>query len=169
VTITSNQLVSFGEDARGCVYVAAQTGKVYRFQSPSGAAPCPAGSGGGGGGGGGGTPTGLSLALSGQRHQPAVSRKALRVGVRCNKPCLVRAHTLITFGWSAKRLKLKGVTKSVAANAKGVVVIAVPRSKRRALSRRLRGGRTALAKVTLSAQDIGGGLRRGTRRVRVVG
>jgi glucose/arabinose dehydrogenase len=159
VTFGSNQIVSFGQDARGCVYVVSQTGKVYRFQSPTGASPCP----------GGAPGTGLSLGTSGQRRQPVLSRKAIRVGVRCNNACIVHAHTAITFGGSKRRLRLAGVTKVVGAGSKTVVVILVSKKARKVLARRLRGGRTALATVTVSAQDIGGGVQRATRRVRLVG
>ncbi len=55
VALNPADLVSFGEDARGCVYVVSAAGNVYRVQSPTGAAPCPATSGGGSGGGGSGS------------------------------------------------------------------------------------------------------------------
>ena len=45
VTPTPNQIRVLRAGRAGCVYVAAQTGKVYRLASPGGAAPCPAGGG----------------------------------------------------------------------------------------------------------------------------
>ena len=42
VVLAPYKLASFGEDARGCVYVALLSGEVYRLAAPNGAPPCPA-------------------------------------------------------------------------------------------------------------------------------
>jgi hypothetical protein len=110
----------------------------------------------------------LSLGTSGRRRQLVLRQKAIRVGVKCNRACVLYAHTRIAFR-RAKRLKPAGATDNAAAGERTVVVVPLSKALRRRLARRLRSERTALATVAVTAKDVGGDISRESRRVRLAG
>ncbi|MGI8595254.1 MAG: PQQ-dependent sugar dehydrogenase [Solirubrobacteraceae bacterium] len=172
VALPAFNLASFGEDARGCVYVALLSGKVYRLGAPDGAAPCPSppsggagGTGGAGSGAGAGTAT-VQLGASLRRRQPVLRQRGIRVAVRCSTRCTVRTRTTIAVG--GKRHKVARASRVLDAGVRATLRIPLSARARAALTRAFRGGGTGLATLALSAQDAAGRVDREARRVRLV-
>ncbi len=179
VALPAFNLVSFGEDARGCVYVALLNGKVYRLGAPDGAPPCPppiklspppppdtAGGGTGATGGAGAGTAAFRLGVSSRRRQSILRQSGIRVAVRCSARCTVRARTRVAVG--AKRPKLAPTSRVLGAGVRATLEMALSTRARAGLERAFAAGRTGLATVALSARDASGRSDLKSRRVRLV-
>jgi glucose/arabinose dehydrogenase len=178
-------LVSFGEDADGHVYVVSLAGSVQRIVC-SGTCPAPSGGGGGTGGGGtgsGGTtvppvsnagtpvdqvPTGQPpatpavsdttpprLTIRAAHTQDVLHRHTIRFAVVSNERCALR-----TSG-SARGLRIRGALLHLVPGRRILVQIGLASRVRRALVHR------GTVKVVLRARDAAGNLRSGSLIVRV--
>jgi hypothetical protein len=165
---TIPQLVDFGEDAAGHVYVVSLAGSVQRIVCD---ASCPAPSGGGtssgppappdtGGSQGGGEPqptaapadtTPPRLTIHAARVQDVLRRRELRLSVACDEACIVR----VSAPGARTVLKHLGMGKRV------VYRLRTPARVRRALARR---GRVT---ITVRGRDATGNLRTAKLTVRV--
>ena len=180
VTLPRANLVSFGEDARGCVYLALLNGKVYRLEAPTPGVPCQSSPGAGLGGGGAGIGSGAGAAAassvagagavvfrlgsSASRRQRVLRQAGIRVAVRCSARCTVGARAAIAV--AGKRYKLARVSRALGVRATLEIPLSAP--SRAALARAFRSRRTGLATLTLSARDATGRPDLESRRVRLV-
>ncbi len=147
-----DQLVSFGQDACGRVYVVSIAGPVYRL-ADSGAcstAPAPAGD---------TRPPVLSVRLA---HRQRVARGgAVSLRARCSERCLLRGAGRIAA--SGRVLRTGAVRRTLRASSSRRTRVRLrvgPRNRAR-IRRALRRGGRATVRVTLSATDAAG-----NRRVR---
>src|SRR5919108_1264018 len=155
------QLTSFGEDGCGRLYAVSQAGPVYRIQDgePS---PCatPVGS---------AVPQAPAADRRGARAPGreaggggAARRRQLRVRVRCDEACRVRAGGRLRGVGS-----LKGARRQLGADQRAKMRLRMTRRRARALRRALRRHRRVVATVSVRASDAAGNERRVRRRVRV--
>jgi len=175
IALPAFNLVSFGEDARGCVYVALLSGKVYRLEPPGGAAPCPGplkgghpppDTGGGAGPGAGAGTAAVRLGTSSRRRQRVLRQQGIRVAVLCSARCTVR--TRATIAVAGKRHKLARTSRVLDAGVRATLEIALSARARAALGRAFRSGKTGLATLALSARDATGRMDLKSRRVRLI-
>ena len=81
---------------------------------------------------------------------------------------MIRSGTTIAIPGVTRRIKVKRVTRRLAANSRVIVKIRLSKKAQRALSRALRGKHIGLATVKVSAVGSAGGLDRQKRRLRVL-
>jgi glucose/arabinose dehydrogenase len=170
-----SQLVAFGEDADGHVYVVSLAGSVQRIvetpdpaaggTSPPGPDPTPitGSTPASGTGGPGGQPSAAGvkdvtaplLRIRAARAQDALHRHVVRVSVACDEACVVRA------AGRARGLALRGVLERLGAGKRGLFQLRLSVRARRALA--LRG----VVTVSLRARDAARNLRTASLTVRV--
>jgi len=139
-----DQVISFGQDSRGCVYVAQLSGRVYRI-APAGQEPaCPEGG------------EGPIADPAADRAAPrvvvgtsgaasALRRGALRLTVRCDEPCRIEAGAALARGRGGRVLaRLSGASLRAAGGETGAVALALGSSGR---SLAKRGARFARLRV----------------------
>jgi len=79
----------------------------------------------------------------------------VRMAPRCNKVCRIVATGNLLLG-KGKRPKLGRVRRTLAANARVTLKLPIPLPARRKLRARLASRPSALARITLTATDVGG-------------
>jgi hypothetical protein len=152
-------LSSFGEDACGRIYVSSLNGPVYRVQDgaptpcryppPRAPAPRPPAA--------DTTPPRLRVAIRGLRH------RRLRLALRCDEACRT---TIAVRLFGVRRLSIRH--RTLAAARRTVVRLKLsPRTLRR-LRHRLAKRGLVRVRVTVTAADAAGNVRRVTRRGRLV-
>jgi glucose/arabinose dehydrogenase len=167
---------SFGEDGCGRVYVASLNGLVFRLASgggcgpPGAAAPAPR------------PPVAAPapdtrapvLRLTAAARQHALRTGVVTVRATCDERCVVRARGRLT----VRRVRGAAVPRALVTRRAVARLAAGAHRKLRlrlspALRRRIRGAlsqprRRAIMRVTATATDATGNVRRATRRVRIV-
>ena len=172
-----SNVVAFGEDACGHVYVVAISGTVERVQEGAPGAcvlapdprPLPAARGGGTGGqpvgGTPGTPAGApdtvapAVRVSVKGRRSLTTRRRLRVAVRADERSALR----IT-GRLRGVARFRTARRELVAGRRVVVSVRITRKAARALRRTLRRKR-AIAALTVLARDAAGNQRKVTRRI----
>ena len=144
-------LTSFGEDACGHIYAASFSGPVYRIQDGA-VSPCAFRA--------DTTPPGLAAGLAGVRK--LLSRRALRVHVRCSEACSVTVGTRLR---SVRRLKPRH--RSLAANQRKVVRLKLSKKLAGKVRKRVRRRGFVRIAVTVRATDAAGNVATKTKRGRV--
>jgi Glucose / Sorbosone dehydrogenase len=149
-------VVSFGEDAAGCIYAASLAGPVYRLVETSARIPC--------------APPGDTVAPGLRVRVPLRQRVLRRRGVigyaRCSERCRVRLTARLRIGRASYRLR-SAVRRPAADQRVRLRGRLTPRAAR-PLRFALRHHRRARVLVTLRARDTAGNLSRAVgRRVRV--
>jgi glucose/arabinose dehydrogenase len=175
---TVPQLVAFGEDADGHVYVVSLAGSVRRIvcdsscPPPTGSTTTPPPSGPGTPTSSDQPPTGTTpsvvaddstaplLRIRIARRQDVLRRRVVRLSVACNEACLVRVSGRVRRA-TASALTLGGSLKRLAADKRVVFALRASARVRRALARR---GSVALS---IRGRDAAGNLRTATRLVQV--
>jgi hypothetical protein len=162
-----SSLASFGEDGCGRVYVASNSGPVYRL-SESGA--CVAG-GQPPSSGPDSTPPRLSILRSGR--QRSLRTAVVRLSLRCDEQCRVTLTGSIALrrtkrARAAVALRLLRVRRTLAAGVRVRIAMRVPKRTRQAVGRALRRKRLATASIRVLALDGAANARRRTARVRIV-
>ena len=144
------RLSSFGQDGAGRIYAASLTGPVYRIEDAGPPAPPP--------------PQGdtAAPALSVRILRPRLSRRRLRLAIRCDEACQVAISSRI------RRIKrLATQHRSLAAGRRTVVALRYDRATRRRVRRALhRRGHVRLV-FTVRATDAAGNRSTATRRGRI--
>ena len=171
-------LSSFGEDACGRVYVVSLNGPVQRLADGGGcAAPAP---GPGGPQPSPGAPSADTrapvLSISVARRQRALRTAVLRIRVRCDEACTVRAsgRVRLTRGRApsaaaGRPLLVRTRRAALRAGVRTTLRLGIARSTRRRIGRALRRPRrTATASIAVRATDAAGNIRTRTVRVRIV-
>ena len=163
-------LAGFGEDACARVYVASLNGPVYRLSTTG--ACVPPGSAATQG------PDKRAPAftyLRAARRQHALRSGFVRVRVRCDEQCALRAKGRISITRTRARkaaatpLRTRTATSTVVANTRTTLRLRLSKSTRRAVKRSLaRGHRRATVKITLRASDVAKNERSRTLRVQIV-
>jgi glucose/arabinose dehydrogenase len=167
---TVPQLVSFGEDADARVYVVSLAGSVQRIIC-SGSCPAPAAT--GSGSSDSVTPADSSpqtpppakpaakdgtaphLRLRAAHVQDVLHRRLVRLSLRCDEPCTVRATA------KARGLALRGLLRHLQAGKRAIFELRASKRVRRALA--LRG----VVVITVRGSDAAGNLRTASLTVRV--
>ena len=172
---------SFGEDACGRVYVASLNGPVQRLAdggecacgaragpgrraAPAAGRPAPAR-----------TAARRSLSVSAAARQRVLRTAVLRIRVRCDEACSVRASGRVRIARTRARaaadrpLLVRAARARLSAGARTTLRLRLARSTRARIARALRRPRrTATASVTVRATDAAGNTRTRTVRVRIV-
>jgi glucose/arabinose dehydrogenase len=183
------QVVGFGEDSCGHVYVVQNAGAVSRIDDEP-FTPCPDPPAGGGtpgggtpGGGdpGGGNPGGgtgqngdgraPSLKVSRARRQRLLRNKAVYFGVSCDEACSLatEANARLAVSGKTRKWAFPAVTRSLAAGERPRLRLRLSKAMRAGLARRVAQGAQPLVKVVVIARDEAGNVTRSTVYVRVVG
>ena len=145
-------LTSFGEDACGHVYAASFNGPVYRIQDGA-VSPCTSS-------GGDATPPGVAVGLAGVRK--LLSKRVLRIRVRCSEACEVAVRTRLR---NVRRLATRH--RALAANQRKVVRVKLSKAVTRKLRKRVgRRGFVRIA-VTVRATDAAGNVATKHKRGRI--
>jgi len=154
--ISVNELVSFGEDAFGCIYAVSGAGPVYRIAPAAGGAPCP-----------GDRPAEAPLAhpphdtapprvVLSVFHEQKLARGTIALAVRCDEPCT----TIVTGTLTAPkkpRSTLPSLTKYAPAVDTEHLAVRLPRASRKL--------HHALAALTIDVSDGAGNAVRLRRQV----
>ena len=163
-------LISFGEDARGCVYALADH-TVYRvaasasdpFACPNPVTPAFAGIGGGassgggssaGGGASGGGASTIDTTAPSLHAARAVGRRrgAVRIAVSCDEACDVTATGTLRFRGAAASARLRPARGHAEAGGPAVLTLRLSHTQR---ARAKRAKRT-LARIVVTARDAAG-------------
>ena len=143
------RLSSFGQDSAGRIYAASLTGPVYRIEDGSPPAPPPQ----------------VDTAAPGlgvRILRPRLSRRLLRLAIRCDEACRVAISSRIRW---IKRLATRH--RSLAAGRRTVVALRYDRATRRRVRRALnRRGYVRLV-FSVRATDAAGNRSTATRRGRI--
>jgi len=167
---TVTQLVSFGEDADARVYVVSLAGMVQRIIC-GGSCPAPAAT--RSGSSDSVTPADSSpqttppakpaakdrtaphLRLRAAHVQDVLHRRLVRLSLRCDEPCTVRATA------KARGLALRGLLRHLQAGKRAIFELRASKRVRRALARR------GVVVITVRGSDAAGNLRTASLTVRV--
>jgi hypothetical protein len=155
------ELLGFGEDGRGCVYVMTD-GTAYRVaeSSTAGRACAPPAA----------RPdtTPPVLLLSGSRRQRL--RRALRLFATCDEDCSLRAIVNLgpSGGRGAASAKPVVATRSANAGARVRLRLKLPHAAFRRANRALGRGLKVVARVAVTATDLSGNRSRKSLRVRLI-
>ncbi len=156
-----DQLVSFGQDACGRVYVVSISGPVYRLADSGACSTAPVGAG----------DTGAPVLSVRVAHRQRVLRTgAVSLRARCSERCVLRGSGRIAVSRAARTLRAGTTRRTLPASSSRRARVRVrvgPRNRVR-VRRALRRGGRATVRVTLSATDAAGNrrVRRFTVRVR---
>jgi glucose/arabinose dehydrogenase len=165
-------LSSLGEDGCGRLYAASIDGPVYRLATTgacAGPAPVPFAVPGDGPAGSAALPDKLKpkVRLRTPQGQRVLKQGFVRLRVSCNELCRVTASGKLLLRKGAKGPKLNRARRTLAANARVTMKIAVPMPARRQLRARLASRRHALARISVAATDVIGNRRLVKRLVMV--
>jgi glucose/arabinose dehydrogenase len=165
--VSGGQIVSFGEDSCGHVFVVSIQGSVSRIDD-SGSAPC--GEVGGGSGGAADT-VAPALKVSFSRKQKLLRKKAVYVGAKCGEACglVTAASARLKVGATTKKWHFAPAGQLAAAGQLSRLKLKLSKSMRSGLSGRVARGARPLVKVVITARDAAGNRTRKTVYVRVVG
>ena len=141
-------LTSFGEDSCGRIYAVSGVGPVYRIDG-DGSNPCT-----------------LGLRLSAKKRQRVVRRRGVKVAATCDRDCTAKLRARVRIPGAAKRLRLRPVTRELAANTRTKAKLRASRKVRRRIARALRRGRTVRITVTATARDTAGNAAVARKRIR---
>jgi glucose/arabinose dehydrogenase len=169
---------SFGEDACGRVYVTSLNGPVQRLadggECGAGAAPAAPAQGGGGPVGAGPDRRAPALTVSAAGRQRVLRTAVLRIRVRCDEACSVRASGRVRIARTRSRaaadrpLLVRTARARLAAGARATLRLGLARSTRARIARAVRRPRrTATASIAVRATDAAGNTRTRTVRVRI--
>jgi hypothetical protein len=167
LTPNGGQIVSFGEDSCGHVYVVSIQGPVSRIDD-SGSAPC---SGVGGGGGGAADTVPPKLTVSWARRQELLRKKAVYVGARCGEACglVTQASARLEVAGTTRKWRFAPAGQLAAAGQRSRLKLKLSKSMRAGLAGRVARGARPLVKVVVIARDAAGNRSQKTVYVRVVG
>jgi glucose/arabinose dehydrogenase len=151
----ASQVISFGQDACGHIYVVQDDGSILRLQPTSGGFPCK---------------TAPGLAVEKKSARKAAKKGAVVIRATCDEDCdLAVKATIVLKGGndkaaSAKRKKKKGrgitakpVSTRLQLGQKTRLSLDLSKKKTKRIRKALAGGRKAVAKIEASATGGGGG------------
>lgn len=143
--------VSFGQDACGHIYVASQTGPVYRLQPSSGPFPCK---------------LAPSLSLKLKKAKRAAKKGAIVIPIACDEDCDARARGFIKVKGRRKKVRARPDSARVQVGTPVRLRLDLTKKQGRKVRRALKRGRKAWARIVVSATGGGGGTDVERRKVR---
>jgi glucose/arabinose dehydrogenase len=152
--LTVTALTSFGQDACGHIYAASFNGEVYRLQDGA-VSPCSLN-----GQATDTAPPGVAIGLAGMRK--LLSKRVLRIGVRCSEACEVAVGTRLR---KVRRLATRH--RALTANQRKVVRVKLSKPLTRKLRKRVRRRGFVRIAVTVRATDAAGNVATKTKRGRI--
>jgi len=143
--------VSFGQDACGHIYVASQTGPVYRLQPSSGPFPCK---------------LAPELSFKVKKAKRAAKKGAIVIPIACDEDCDAYARGFIKVKGRRKKVRARPDSARVQVGTRNRLRLDLTKKQGRKVRRALKRGRKAWAKIVVSATGGGGGTDVEKRKVR---
>ena len=140
--LTAANVVSFGQDACGHIYVARIAGPVLQLQPVSGPFPCK---------------LAPELTIKKKGARKAAKKGAIVIKASCDEDCDFSAEGLIKIKGKKKKLRAGGVSARLQLGEEMKVRLELSKRKIRRLRKALRKGARAFARIEASATGGGGG------------
>jgi hypothetical protein len=140
--LTGNFVVSFGQDACGHIYVAQIGGAVFRLQPNSGPFPCK---------------LAPDLDLKTKAAKRAAKKGAIVVKASCDEDCTAIGDAFIRIKGSKKKLKADEDSERIQIGDTVKLSFDLSKGQLKRLRRARAAGRSAKAKIEVSATGGGGG------------